>query len=167
MLTFTPYYHWRWEHATHHATTGHLDRRGVGDVWTLTVEEYLESSRWKKFAYRLARNPIVLFIFAPLFLFLILHRFSVSEAKPREQFSIWIMNFALLCMAIGLISIVGFLPWLIIQLIIMAVAGSCGVWLFYVQHQFEDAYWERGEDWDYTDAALKGSSFYKLPRILQ
>ncbi len=167
MLTFTPYYHWRWEHSVHHSTAGHLDRRGVGDVWTLTVEEYLASSRWKKFSYRLARNPIVLFVIAPIFLFLIRERFPSPDAKPREVRSVWIMNVAVVALAVGLIMIFGFLPWLIIQLTAIAVAGSGGVWLFYVQHQFEDAYWERGDDWDYTAAALQGSSFYKLPKILQ
>lgn len=167
MLTFTPFYHWRWEHSIHHATTGDLDRRGVGDVWTLTVEEYLAASRWKKFSYRLARNPLVLFFIAPLFLFLILQRFPSSKANPRERRSVWIMNLSVLAMVVGLIVIFGVLPWLIIQLTVLAVAFSCGVWLFYVQHQFEDAYWERAGDWDYTAAAMQGSSFYKLPRVLQ
>lgn len=167
VLTFTPYYHWRWEHAVHHATTGNLERRGVGDVWTLTVEEYLASSRWRKFAYRLARNPLVLFLVAPLYLFLIRQRLPSSEARPREKASVMIMNFAVFSVAAGLVAVFGFFPWLIIQLIVIGVAGSCGVWLFYVQHQFEDAYWERDEDWDYTTAALQGSSFYKLPRVLQ
>jgi omega-6 fatty acid desaturase (delta-12 desaturase) len=167
VLTFTPYYHWRWEHAIHHGTAGDLDRRGAGDIWTLTVEEYLASSRWKKFSYRLARNPFVLFIVAPLFLFLIHQRFPAPHAKPREKASVWIMNFAVLGVAAGLIALFDFLPWLIIQLTVMAVAGSAGIWLFYVQHQFEGAYWERSEEWDFTDAALKGSSFYKLPKFLQ
>lgn len=167
VLTFTPYYHWRWEHSIHHATTGDLDRRGVGDVWTLTVEEYLQSSLWKKFTYRLARNPFVLFIIAPLFLFLVLQRFPSPNARPREKASVWIMNLAVAGLSLGLVAIFGFLPWLVIQLTVLAVAGSGGVWLFYVQHQFEDAYWERGEDWDYTAAAMQGSSFYKLPRVLQ
>ena len=91
VLTFTPYYHWRWEHAVHPATTGNLERRGVGDVWTLTVEEYLESSRWKKFAYRLARNPFVLFILAPLFLFVIRQRFPSPGAKPWEKAAVWLI----------------------------------------------------------------------------
>ena len=166
MLTFTPYYHWRWEHALHHATAGHLERRGVGDVWTMTVQEYLESSRWKRFAYRLARNPVILFLIAPVFLFVVLQRIPSSKASPRESRSVWWMNLAVLGQAVALSLVVGVLPYLLIQLIAMAVAGSAGVWLFYVQHQFEDAYWER-EDWDYTAAALKGSSFYKLPRVLQ
>jgi len=167
LLTFTPYFHWRWEHSVHHATSGDLDRRGMGDIWTLTVKEYLESSRWRKISYRLVRNPIVLFLIAPIFLFLALERFPSKNAKPREKRSVWLMNFALIAMAAGLISIIGFLPWLVFQLAAMIMASSCGVWMFYVQHQYEDAYWVEGEDWDYTTAAIKGSSYYELPKILQ
>ena len=167
LLTFTPYFHWRWEHSVHHATSGDLDRRGMGDIWTLTVKEYLESSRWRKISYRLVRNPIVLFLIAPIFLFLALERFPSKNAKPREKRSVWLMNFALLAMAAGLISIIGFLPWLVFQLAAMIMASSCGVWMFYVQHQYEDAYWVEGEDWDYTTAAIQGSSYYELPKILQ
>ena len=167
VLTFTPFYHWRWEHSMHHATTGDLDRRGTGDIWTLTVEEYLASSRWKRFSYRLARNPFVLFVLAPIFVFLVRERFPSPRASKRERRSVWIMNIVLAGVAMGMIAIFGFMPWLIIQLTVLAVAGSCGVWLFYVQHQFEDAYWERGQDWDYTAAAMRGCSFYKLPKLLQ
>ena len=167
VLTFTPYYHWRWEHAIHHASAGHLDKRGTGDVWTLTVQEYLESSRWRRFAYRLARNPIILFVIAPLYLFLIRQRFVSAKANSRERWSVYWMNLAIFGMAAGLSAIYGIVPYLMIQLVVIAVAGSAGVWLFYVQHQFEDVYWERGDQWDYTAAALQGSSFYKLPRILQ
>lgn len=167
LLTFTPYYQWRWDHAIHHATTGHLERRGVGDIWTLTVEEYLKSSRWTQFSYRLARNPVVLFVIAPLFVFVIQQRFPSRKAKPRERRSVWIMNLALALMTAVLILIFGFLPWLVVQTIVLGVAASAGVWLFYVQHQFEDAYWERGGDWDYTEAAMRGSSFYRLPKVLQ
>lgn len=167
LLTFTPYYHWRWEHNIHHASAGHLDKRGTGDVWTMTVQEYLESSRWKRFAYRLARNPLVLFGIAPLFLFLVLQRFPAKKANPRERHSVWWMNLAILGMGLALSWALGFLNYLIIQLTVMLVAGAAGVWMFYVQHQFEDVYWERGANWDFTAAALQGSSYYKLPRILQ
>jgi acyl-lipid omega-6 desaturase (Delta-12 desaturase) len=167
VLTWTPYYHWRWEHAIHHASSGHLDKRGVGDIWTLTVQEYLEASRWKRFAYRLARNPFILFVIAPLYLFLIRQRFPSSNASVRERHSVYAMNVAILAMATGLTMIFGIKAYVLIQLIILMVAGGAGVWLFYVQHQFEGVYWERGEDWDYTKAALEGSSFYKLPKILQ
>ena len=167
VLTFAPYYHWRWEHALHHATSGDLDRRGMGDIWTLTVQEYLESSRWKRFAYRLARNPVVLFVIAPLFMFLVKHRFPKAKASPRERHSVYWTNLAVFGMAAGLSWIFGLKAYLLIQLMVMGVAGSAGVWLFYVQHQFEGVYWERAEEWDYTAAALQGSSFYKLPKVLQ
>jgi len=167
MPMFVPYYHWRWEHSIHHGTAGHLDKRGTGDVWTMTVQEYLESSRWNRFAYRLARNPFVLFGLAPLFLFVVLQRFPSPKASARERHSVWWMNLLLLCMVIGMSWIFGITAYLLIQLTVTMVAGAAGVWLFYVQHQFEDVYWERGDNWDYTAAALQGSSFYKLPRILQ
>lgn len=167
MLTLTPYYHWRWEHAIHHGTSGDLDRRGAGDVWTLTVQEYLEASRWQRFAYRLARNPIVLFIIAPLFLFVVNQRIPSRTAQKRERQSVHWMNLAILAMATVISLLIGIKVYLLIQLSVTTVAGAAGVWLFYVQHQFEEAYWERSGDWNYTAAALQGSSFYKLPRVLQ
>ena len=167
VLTFAPYYHWRWEHAVHHATSGDLDRRGLGDMWTLTVQEYLESSRWKRFAYRLGRNPVVLFVVAPFFLFLIKYRLPKAKANRRERLSVYWTNLAVLGMAAGLSRFFGIKAFLLIQLVIMMVAGSAGLWLFYVQHQFEGVYWERREEWDYKAAALQGSSFYKLPKVLQ
>ena len=166
-LTFTPYFQWRAEHAAHHATSGNLDRRGVGDIWTMTVQEYLEASRGKRFAYRLARNPFVLFVLAPLFVFLIKHRIPKAGANQKERHSVYWTNLAVLGMAAGLTWVFGLKAYLFIQLTALAVAGAAGFWLFYVQHQFEGVYWERGEEWDYVTAALKGSSFYKLPKVLQ
>jgi omega-6 fatty acid desaturase (delta-12 desaturase) len=166
-LSFTPYYHWRWEHAIHHSSAGDLDRRGTGDVWTLTVQEYLEASRWKRFSYRLARNPVILFVLAPLFLFLVMQRVPKFKAPTRERYSVYWTNLAIGAMAAGLIWIYGLKAYLIIQLTVLMTATSAGVWLFYVQHQFEGVYWKRGEEWDYAMAALKGSSFYKLPKVLQ
>ena len=167
LLTFTPYYHWRWEHSVHHGTTGDLDRRGTGDVWTMTVQEYLESSRWKRFAYRLARNPIILFVIAPVVLFVVRQRFPNLTANQRERNSVWWMNLAIAGMVVGMGFAMGFATYIVLQLLVFMVAGAAGVWLFYIQHQFEDAYWERREDWDYTAAALQGSSFYRLPGILR
>src|SRR5687768_12960765 len=167
VLTFTPYHHWRWEHALHHATSSDLDRRGTGDIWTLTVLEYLEASRWKRFAYRLVRNPFILFVVAPMFVFLIKHRLPKAKASARERRSVYWTNLAILGMAAGLSAILGIVPYLLLQLMVLMVSGAAGFWLFYLQHQFEDVYWERGEDWDYSTAALQGSSFYKLPKILQ
>ena len=167
LLTFTPYYHWRWEHSLHHANTGDLDRRGVGDLWTMTVQEYLESSRWRRFAYKLARNPFVLFVLAPFYVFIVHQRFPKARADARERRSVWIMNFAILGMVLALGWIFGPLRYLIIQSIVIGVVGAAGLWMFYIQHQFEDTYWERHQDWDFTAAALQGASFYKLPRVLQ
>jgi omega-6 fatty acid desaturase (delta-12 desaturase) len=167
VLTFTPYYHWRWEHSIHHSSSGDLDRRGTGDVWTMTVQEYLDSSRWRRFSYCLVRNPFILFVIAPLFLFVVWQRIPNPKANLRERLSVYWTNLALLLIAGGLIWAFGWKAYLLIQLIVLMVAGSSGVWLFYVQHQFEGVYWERGENWDYAAAALKGSSFYKLPKLLQ
>ena len=167
VFCFASYYHWRWEHAVHHASAGDLDRRGTGDVWTLTVQEYLEASRWKRFAYRLARNPFILFVVAPVGLFLFLERFPDAKAPRRERWSVYWTNLLLAALIAFGCYIFGWKAYLPLQLATVAVAGSAGVWLFYVNHQFEGVYWERGEEWDYTQAALKGSSYYKLPKILQ
>ncbi|PWU14962.1 MAG: fatty acid desaturase [Verrucomicrobia bacterium] len=167
VLCFTPYYRWRWEHSIHHASAGDLDRRGTGDIWTMTVREYLEASRWKRFAYRLARNPFILFVIAPLVLFLFLERLPGARAARRERLSVHATNAALVLMAIGLSWLFGWKAYLLLQVCIVMVAGSAGVWLFYVQHQFEGVYWERSQEWDYEKAAMQGSSYYKLPRVLQ
>jgi acyl-lipid omega-6 desaturase (Delta-12 desaturase) len=167
LLTFTPYRHWRWEHAMHHASSGDLDRRGTGDVWTLTVQEYLEASRWKRLAYRLARNPFVLFVLAPVTMFICVHRFSSCKAPRRERNSVIWTNLLLLALSAGMCRIFGFATYAILQAGIVMVAGAAGTWLFYVQHQFEGVYWERCKEWDYCAAALQGSSFYQLPRVLQ
>lgn len=167
VLAFTPYHQWRWEHAVHHSTSGNLDGRGSGDVWTLTVEEYLAASRWKRFAYRLARNPVVLFVLAPLFLFLVRQRFPYPNAGRKEHLSVHATNAGILVVGALLSLAFGFKTYVVIQLTLLTLAGSAGVWLFYVQHQFEGVYWARQGEWDYTAAALEGSSFYKLPRILQ
>src|ERR1041384_4681802 len=127
VLTFTPYYHWRWEHNIHHATSGHLDKRGVGDIWTLTVQEYLEASRWKRFAYRLARNPFILFFIAPVCLFLFLERFPGAKAPPRERWSIYWTNLLLAAMIAGGCWIFGWQTYLPLQVIMVIVAGSAGV----------------------------------------
>src|SRR5438046_4295914 len=136
-------------------------------MWTLTVQEYLELSRWKRFSYRLSRNPVVLFVIAPLFLLFVKHRLASSTAAKRERLSVYGTNLTVLGIAIALSYIFGFKAFLFLQLLAAGVAYSAGVWLFYVQHQFEGVYWERGESWDYAQAALQGSSFYKLPKILQ
>jgi omega-6 fatty acid desaturase (delta-12 desaturase) len=167
LLTVTPYLHWRWQHALHHGTSGNLDKRGAGDIWTLTVREYREASRGKRLAYRLARNPFVLFAIAPLYIFVVHQRLYSPLAPARERRSVLTTNAAILATAAALGWLVGFKAFLSIQLTVLWFTGAAGIWLFYVQHQFEGAYWERSRTWDYTAAALAGSSFYKLPRVLQ
>jgi omega-6 fatty acid desaturase (delta-12 desaturase) len=167
VLTFTPYYQWRWEHALHHGTSGDLDRRGSGDVWTMTVQEYLNARWWTRLSYRLVRNPVVLFLLGPVFVFFIKHRFFYGAGGVRERRSVLWTNLGIVMVAAVMGWVFGLKAYLLIQLGIIAVAGSAGMWLFYVQHQFEGVHWERHEEWDYATAALKGSSFYKLPRVLQ
>lgn len=167
VLCFTPYHRWRWEHSVHHSSAGDLDRRGTGDVWTLTVQEYLEASRWKRFAYRLARNPFILFVVAPVVLFLVLERLPTRKDGRRERLSVYATNASLALMVTGMSFLFGWKAYSFLQLGAVMIAGSAGVWLFYVQHQFEGVYWERAEEWDYEKAALQGSSYYKLPPVLQ
>jgi omega-6 fatty acid desaturase (delta-12 desaturase) len=167
VLTFTPYFSWRHEHAIHHASSGDLDRRGHGDVWMMTVKEYLAASPWQRLVYRLYRNPLVLFVFGPVFLFLVLNRLPRRNVRPREQRNIFYTNLALLALIVAMSLLVGFQTYAILQVSVMAVAATLGAWLFYVQHQYEGVYWQPHETWDYASAALEGSSFYKLPRVLQ
>lgn len=167
LLTFRPYFYWRWQHAIHHGTSGNLDRRGTGDVWTLTVQEYLESSRWRRLVYRLGRSPITLFLIGPIFYFVFAQRLPAAAAPHRERCSVWIMNAAILTLTLILVRLLGWRAYLLIQSTVLVVAGAAGMWLFYVQHQFDGVYWERGPAWDHTAAALRGSSYYKLPAILR
>jgi acyl-lipid omega-6 desaturase (Delta-12 desaturase) len=167
VLTFTPYLHWRWQHGIHHGTAGDLDRRGSGDVWTLTVCEYLQSSRSQRLLYRLARNPLLLFLVAPIFYFVIAQRLPSATAPDRERRSVWITNAAILMAGLIAVQVLGWRAYLLIQSTVLVLAGAAGTWLFYVQHQFDGVYWERSAAWDYTAAALQGSSYYKLPAILR
>ncbi|OGX07070.1 MAG: fatty acid desaturase [Omnitrophica WOR_2 bacterium GWA2_47_8] len=167
VLTMTPYDYWRHEHAQHHADAGNLDKRGLGDVWTLTVKEYLKASRWTRIKYRLARNPVCLFLIGPTILFLIVHRIPGRKASERNRISTHLTNLGVLLMAAGLSELMGFRNYLLIQVPIIVVSACAGVWMFYVQHQFEGVYWERDKNWDYVSQALKGSSFYQLPKVLQ
>lgn len=167
ILTFTPFEDWQRTHTIHHSASGNLDRRGTGDIWTMTVDEYLSASRVKRLGYRLFRNPLILFTVIPLVLFLILQRFSSQGAKKRERRSVLYTNLALLAIVILMSLSLGFWNYLLIQLPIIFMAASAGMWLFYVQHQYEDVYWERQQNWDLTSSGLEGSSYYKLPKILQ
>lgn len=167
VLTFTPYHYWRHEHAVHHSHAGDLDRRGVGEVWTMTVNEYLNASRWTRIKYRFARNPVCLFLIGPSILFLIVHRLSLGKSGAGGSKSVHLTNLGIFIMVIVLSLLLGFKKYLLIQLPVVMMAASAGVWLFYVQHQFEGVYWERHQKWDYVTEALKGSSFLKLPKVLQ
>jgi len=167
VLTFTPYQQWRDQHALHHATAGDLDRRGTGEIWTLTVREYLEASRWKRFAYRLARNPFVLFLLAPSYLFLVQQRFPSRTVGKRARRGVHATNAALVAIVVVMSLTIGIKAYVLIQLPVTLLAATAGVWLFYVQHQFEGVQWNRRPDWDFVEAALRGSSYYKLPRFLQ
>jgi omega-6 fatty acid desaturase (delta-12 desaturase) len=167
ILTFTPYYRWRRDHAVHHATAGDLDRRGVGDVWTLTVKEYQALPAWKKLVYRIVRSPWLMFTIGGLMVFLVNHRLATKTAGKRERHSVYWTNLALAGIIILLSAVIGFKSFVLVELPILVLTTSIGVWLFYVQHQFEGVYWERHERWDYLSASLKGSSYYKLPKVLQ
>ncbi|MCA9729406.1 MAG: fatty acid desaturase [Candidatus Eisenbacteria bacterium] len=167
LLTFTPYRYWRFTHAVHHATAGNLDYRGVGDVWTMTLAEYEAASFWTRLGFRLYRNPIVMFGLAPFYMFFIHNRFAIPRYGWRRQLSVQQTNLLLLGVLLVAARTIGLERYLLIQVPLMMLAGALGIWLFYVQHQFDGVYWERDKEWSYLETALQGSSFYKLPRVLQ
>lgn len=167
ILTFTPYYRWRHDHAVHHATAGDLDRRGTGDVLTLTVDEYLALPWWKRAGYRIMRNPIIMFTIGAFLVFAVVQRFPAPGDGRRERDSVLWTDLALAGIIAALIYLVGWQAFLLIQVPILVVATSVGVWLFYVQHNFEGSYWVRHEQWNFFKVGLLGSSFYKLPAVLQ
>ena len=169
VFTLTPYQYWRRIHAIHHATSGNLERRGFGDIDTLTVREYLALGRWARLRYRLYRNPLVLFGVGPAFHFIIKHRLPtlVPPSWKRERLSIHVTNVAVAATVAAMCFAVGPRSFFLVQLPVTLLASSIGVWLFYVQHQFEDAYWQSSADWSYDAAALQGSSYLKMPKVLQ
>jgi omega-6 fatty acid desaturase (delta-12 desaturase) len=169
MLTLTPYDTWRRSHATHHASSGNLDRRGIGDIKTLTVAEFLALPPWRRLLYRLYRHPLVMFGLGPAYLFLLRNR--LPDVLPPVDWRAWISpmvtNVAVVLAATAVIWLVGLVPFLLVQLPIVVMAASIGVWLFYVQHQFEETSWDREQDWTVHEAALHGSSHYDLPVALR
>lgn len=167
VFCFTPYHHWKWEHSVHHAHSGDLDSRGMGDVWTMTVDEYLKASPFTKLRYRINRNPVFLFLIAPPLLFILLHRIPAKGASARAIRSVHFTTLAILLFGGAVAWTIGWAPYLVMQFTSMYVASVAGVWLFYIQHQFEGVTWERNEEWDFAEAAINGSSFYRLPKILQ
>jgi acyl-lipid omega-6 desaturase (Delta-12 desaturase) len=167
LLVFHPFQTWRHSHAKHHATAGDLDRRGSGDVPTMTLEEYLAHDWPMRLGYRLFRNPIVMFGLGWLWGLVIQPRMVSKDARPRLKRSTWLTNVALVVVVTGLCLLVGPGTFFLVQVPVAALAGATGVFLFYVQHQFEDTYWENNATWSYTDAALRGSSYLKLPQPFQ
>jgi len=167
LFVLSPFARWRHDHAVHHGSSGDLDRRGVGDILTLTTEEYRVRS-WKgRLAYRVVRNPLVMFGLGPVIAMIVGPRITTRAQRPRLRHSVLLTDCSLLVTAGGLCWLVGWERLLLVWAPPALLAGSVGIWLFYVQHQFEDAYWQHGDDWSYTDAALSGSSYLRLPRILQ
>jgi omega-6 fatty acid desaturase (delta-12 desaturase) len=169
VLTLTPYGYWRRTHAVHHATTGNLDRRGMGDVPLLTVAEYRALPRRRRIAYRLSRNPLVLLGLGPLFLFVLKYRLPVG--LMRDGKGVWISamstNLAIAGVVVGLGALVGIRDFLLVQAPITLLAGSAGIWLFYVQHQFEHTHWARQDRWSFHAGALRGATHYDLPGVLR
>ena len=168
VLTLTPYDFWRHSHALHHAGSGNLEHRGIGDIDTLTVDEYRARSRWGKLRYRIYRHPLVMFVAGPSYLFFLQHRLPVGAMNRGAMpwLSTMLTNLGIAALAVSLMMLMGVSTFLVIHVPIIAIAASVGVWLFYVQHQFEQTYWEPDADWSHPDAALHGSSFYDLPAPL-
>lgn len=167
IITFTPYQYWRNAHAMHHGTTANLDKRGHGDVWMMTVEEYRNSSRSKRLQYRLYRNPFVMLILGPLFLILITHRIVLRNVSFEERMSVYWTNLAIVVIAVLMTWIIGLKAYLSIQLPILFLSHMVGIWLFYLQHQFEGVYWARGDTWNHLKASIQGGSYYRLPAVLR
>ena len=168
-LTMTPYHCWRRQHATHHATTGNLDRRGIGDINTNTVSEYFAMSWWERLKYRMYRHPLVLFGIGPIFHFAIVQRFTfgLPASWRRERLSVHLTNLAIISVMAALVWSLDWRTIALIYLPAMALAASIGVWMFYVQHQFNPTYWRHGQEWNYHTAAVDGSSYYELPWLLR
>jgi len=168
VLVFTPGEQWWHAHAVHHASAGNLDKRGVGDVETLTVAEYRQLPPLRQLGYRLFRHPLVMFLLGPVYMFLISHRFAIPHFGKKETQSVWQTNGLLLVWAVGLSLLAGsWQAYVLAQVLIIEIAGFMGIWLFYIQHQFEDVYWARRGEWDFVTSALHGASYYRLPALLQ
>ncbi|OOR25689.1 fatty acid desaturase [Bacillus cereus] len=167
VLTLFPFDQWGHEHSIHHATSGNLDKRGTGDIWTLTVDEYVAAPFRLRLAYRLYRNPFVMFGLGPIYVFLLKNRFNRKGARQKERMNTYLTNIIIVALIAILCWAIGWQSFLLVHGTIFLIAGSIGIWLFYVQHTFEDSYFEEDKDWEYVKAAVEGSSFYKLPKILQ
>ncbi|WP_096201705.1 fatty acid desaturase [Bacillus sp. FJAT-45350] len=167
ILTIFPYEKWKREHSIHHATSGNLDKRGTGDISIMTVDEYVNASFKERLSYRLYRNPLVMFGLGPIYLLLVLNRINRKDPTKKERLNVYVTNVSIVAIYSLLIWAIGWQAFLLIQAPILFISGLLGIWLFYVQHQFEDAYFEDEKEWDYVKAAIDGSSYYKLPKVLQ
>jgi acyl-lipid omega-6 desaturase (Delta-12 desaturase) len=167
VLTLTPYHSWHHQHFVHHKTASNLDKRGTGDVWTMTVKEYYSSSRWNRFVYRAFRNPFIMFTVGPVYEVMIKNRISESTMNRKEKLNVYFTNIVIVFMAALLSLAIGIKAFMLIQLPIILISHSIGIWLFYIQHQFDDVSWVRQNEWDYKAAAFKGCSFLRLPGVLQ
>jgi acyl-lipid omega-6 desaturase (Delta-12 desaturase) len=167
ILTFTAFHDWRRSHAGHHITAGDLDRRGMGDITTMTVEEYLAATPLKRLSYRLYRHPLILLGIGPLYYFLLRNRYPSPGAKKIDFVSVVSTNLAIVVIAVAASLLVGFKTYVLVQLPVLAMAATLGIWLFYNQHQFEGIYWARHNEWDPWRVAMEGASYYKLPKLLQ
>lgn len=166
LLVWTPFSAWRHAHAVHHATAGNLERRGVGDVPTWTVAEYNGAARGKRIGYWLFRHPLVMFILGPIWAMVVGPRIVTRSQRPQSRRSVLWTNAGIAAMVAAFSVLIGWQDYLLVWAPPALLAGSAGVFLFYVQHQFEDAYWEDSESWTYEDAALRGSSYLRLPALL-
>lgn len=167
ILTFTPFHDWRRSHAGHHITAGDLDRRGLGDITLMTVREYLAAPFLKRLAYRLYRHPLIMFGIGPAYYFLLRNRLPTIGAKRNDWFSVVLTNLAIAAIIAVASLTIGFRTYLLVQLPVVLLAATLGIWLFYIQHQFEGVYWARHDVWDPWRVAMEGASFYKLPKPLQ
>jgi omega-6 fatty acid desaturase (delta-12 desaturase) len=167
IIAFTPFHVWHHQHSIHHATSANLDKRGIGDVWTMTVEEYISSSKSQRFVYRAFRNPFIMFTIGPMVVLWIRNRFSRKSMTRKEKSNIYLTNISIAVISFLICLLTGVKAFLIIQLPLVIISHSMGLWLFFIQHQFNDVSWERADAWDYKTAAITGSSFLKLPAILQ
>ncbi len=167
VITLFPFTQWQRDHSIHHATSSNLDKRGTGDIWVLTVQEYIDAPFWTKVGYRLYRNPFIMFGLGPIYQFLIINRFNRKDAKWKERLNTYITNISIAALYSGLCWLIGWEAFLLVQLPIFLLSGSAGIWLFYIQHTFEQSYFEVDSEWEYVKAAVEGSSYYKLPKILQ
>jgi len=167
VVTLFPFSQWKHSHSIHHATSGNLDKRGIGDMWVLTVEEYVAAPFWTKIQYRLYRNPLIMFGFGPIYIVLISNRFNTKTAKLKERLNTYLTNILIVGVSAIFCYTIGWENYLIVEGPIFFISAVLGIWLFYVQHQFEDTYFEEDTNWEYVKAAVEGSSFYKLPKLLQ